>query len=173
MYEPCEVPIVTNVNILPTIAIHNQERELWELMKWSSWRICSYFYQILATNSLRKCLEISRENFYVLTDHFMARSLVNPADFWICGQNPMVGNRSSCCHDIKSFRYDIKHWNYIKKFDHSNFSLCVVNKEKNIWGDDSSFCKPTIYTQWLNLYQNDRNPMVSPLKWNICSRTFT
>ena len=33
----------------------------------------------------------------------MARSLVNPADFWICGQNSMVGNRSSW-YEVVSIR---------------------------------------------------------------------
>ena len=32
-----------------------------------------------------------------------------------------------------------------KNFEHSDYSLRVVNKE-NIWGDDSSFRKPTSYT---------------------------
>ena len=39
----------------------------------------------------------------LLIDHFMARSLVNPADFWICGQNSMVGNRSSW-YEVVSIR---------------------------------------------------------------------
>ena len=39
--------------------------KLWELIKWSQREKSLIFYQILSTNSLRKCIEISLENLYV------------------------------------------------------------------------------------------------------------
>ena len=36
----------------------------WELIKWSPKRKCLIFYQILSTNSLAKCMEISLKNLY-------------------------------------------------------------------------------------------------------------
>ena len=59
------VPIATNVNFLPTISIDCQEIRLWELIKWSSEKNALIFSQILSTNSLRECIEISLENLYV------------------------------------------------------------------------------------------------------------
>ena len=39
--------------------------KLWELIKWSPERNALIYHQILSTNSLRKCMEISLENLYV------------------------------------------------------------------------------------------------------------
>ena len=60
------VPMVTNINFLPIISIHHQEKKLWELIKWSPRINALIFYQILSTHSLRKCIEISLENLYVV-----------------------------------------------------------------------------------------------------------
>ena len=49
----------------PMISIDCQEQSLWELIKWSQSEKSLIFYQILSTNSIRKCIEISLENLYV------------------------------------------------------------------------------------------------------------
>ena len=59
------MPIVTNINFLLTISVDCQEIRLWELIKWSSEKNALISSQILSTNSLRECTEISLENLYV------------------------------------------------------------------------------------------------------------
>ena len=53
-------PRAININFLITILIHNQEKKLWELMKWSPLQNALIF--INSTNSLKKCIEISLKN---------------------------------------------------------------------------------------------------------------
>ena len=67
MFSACGLilTLVTNINFLLTISIDCQEQSLWELIKWSQREKSLIFYQILSTNSLRKCIEISLENLYV------------------------------------------------------------------------------------------------------------
>ena len=49
----------------PKDIIDYHEQRLWELTKWSQIEKYLICYQILSTNSLRKCMEISLENLYV------------------------------------------------------------------------------------------------------------
>ena len=49
---------------LLTISIDYREQSLRELTKWSQREKYLIFYQILSTNSSRKCMEISLENLY-------------------------------------------------------------------------------------------------------------
>ena len=56
--------MVTNINFLLTISIDCQEQSLGELMNWLQRDQTLIFYQILPTDFLRKCMEISMENLY-------------------------------------------------------------------------------------------------------------
>ena len=45
--------------------MHNQEKRSWELTKWLPKELnAQIIFQILPTNSVRKCIEISLENLY-------------------------------------------------------------------------------------------------------------
>ena len=59
------VCIIIKINFLLTISLDYHEQSLWELTKWSQIEKYLIFYQILLTNSSRKCMEISLENLYV------------------------------------------------------------------------------------------------------------
>ena len=57
--------MVTNINFLLTISVHHQEIRLCELINDHERENALIFYQILSTNSLRECIEISLENLFV------------------------------------------------------------------------------------------------------------
>ena len=60
-----EVPRKTNINFLRIILIYNQEKSYEYLLNYHQRENALIFYQILFTNSLRKCMEISVENLFV------------------------------------------------------------------------------------------------------------
>ena len=66
------------INFLLTISIDYHEQSLWELTKWSQREKYLIFYQILSTNSSRKCMEISLENLYV----YIATLRVKKKCYW-------------------------------------------------------------------------------------------
>ena len=61
------VPIVTEIKFLIAISIHRQEISYVNLLNDHQRENGLIYYQILSTNSLRKCMEISLENLYVDT----------------------------------------------------------------------------------------------------------
>ena len=55
---------VSNINVLLTISIHNQEKRSGELTKLSQRGNAMVFSQILSTHSLRKSVKIGLENLH-------------------------------------------------------------------------------------------------------------
>ena len=53
---------VTSINFLLTKSIHNREKGLWKLIKWSQKENDLIFCQILSMNSLEKCIAICLVN---------------------------------------------------------------------------------------------------------------
>ena len=84
------------------ISIYCQEQSLWEFIKWSQREKSLIFYQILSTNSLRKCIETSLENLYVdigakRVNNSLLNIQLNNAS--VCGYLVFTGNCISALSD--------------------------------------------------------------------------
>ena len=59
--------------------------------------------------------------------------------------------------DTKSFRYELKQWNYTKNFDHFNCGLRVNKNDvlDPLFSKQVRGMKPYSQIDWINLYRND------------------